>query len=79
MYEPLADKRCCGLAVNVRTSISKKLPADQRAPILKAYLQAAPGARPHVSVDKDAPLAEFEKIADAFPVFRLTSNQMKQP
>lgn len=55
----------------------EELPAGQRAPILKAYLQAAPGARPHVPVDKDAPLAEFEKIAAAFPVFRLASNQTK--
>lgn len=31
-------------------------PVEQRAPLLKAYLQIAPGARPHVSVDKDAPL-----------------------
>lgn len=51
-----------------------EVPADQRAPILQAYLQAAPGARPHVPVDKDAPLAEFEKIAAAFPVFRLVSS-----
>jgi deazaflavin-dependent oxidoreductase (nitroreductase family) len=47
------------------------VPADKRAPILKAYLQRAPGARPHIPVDKDAPLAEFEKIGGAFPVFRL--------
>lgn len=52
-----------------------EIPADQRAPILKAYLQAAPGARPHVPVDKEAPLAEFEKIAAAFPVFRMISYQ----
>lgn len=53
----------------------EEIPADQRAPILKAYLQVAPGARPHVPVGKDAPLAEFEKIAATFPVFRLASNQ----
>jgi hypothetical protein len=47
--------------------------ADQRAPILKAYLQRAPGARPHVPVSKDAALAEFQKIAAAFPVFRVVS------
>ena len=51
-----------------------ELPAGQRAPILKAYLQAAPGARPHVPVDKDASLEKFEKIAAGFPVFRLVSN-----
>ena len=44
---------------------------SQRAPILKAYLQLAPGARPHISVSKDAPISEFEKIASKYPVFRL--------
>ncbi len=53
----------------------EELPVDQRAPILKAYLQIASGARPHVPVNKDAPLQEFEKIAAAFPVFRLVSYQ----
>ena len=43
----------------------------QRAPILKAYLKHAPGARPHISVSKDAPISEFEKIASKYPVFRL--------
>lgn len=43
----------------------------QRAPILKAYLRHAPGARPHMPVDKDAPIAEFEKIAAHYPVFRV--------
>jgi deazaflavin-dependent oxidoreductase (nitroreductase family) len=52
----------------------EEVPTDQRAPILRAYLKRAPGARPHVPVNKDAALAEFEKIAAAFPVFRLASN-----
>lgn len=43
----------------------------RRPPILKAYLMHAPGARPHIPVDKDAPPAEFEKIAAQFPVFRV--------
>jgi deazaflavin-dependent oxidoreductase (nitroreductase family) len=55
----------------------EEIPADQRAPILKAYLQVASGARPHVPVDMDAPITEFEKIAAEFPVFRLTSIQSK--
>ena len=42
-----------------------------RPPILKAYLQHAPGGRPHIPVDKDAPLAEFEKVAAQIPVFRV--------
>jgi deazaflavin-dependent oxidoreductase (nitroreductase family) len=43
----------------------------EAAPILKAYLQLAPGARPHLLVSKDAPLPEFEKITSTYPVFRL--------
>ena len=42
-----------------------------RAPILKAYLQLAPGARPHIPVSKDAPISEFERIVSMYPVFRL--------
>jgi hypothetical protein len=45
-------------------------PGD-RAPILRRYLAAAPGARPHLPVDRHAPLEEFERIADQFPVFRI--------
>ena len=48
-----------------------EVPVDRRAVILKAYLQRAPGARPHVPVHKDAELAEFQKIAAAYPVFRV--------
>ena len=57
----------------------EEVPAEQRAPILRAYLQHAPGARPHVLVSKDAPLAEFEKVAPAFPVFRVVSNVYINP
>jgi deazaflavin-dependent oxidoreductase (nitroreductase family) len=51
----------------------EEVPAGERAPILKAYLQRAPGARPHVPLNKDAPVSEFEKIAAAIPVFRVLS------
>jgi deazaflavin-dependent oxidoreductase (nitroreductase family) len=54
----------------------EEVPADQRAPILRAYLQRAPGARPHVPVSKDAPLAEFQKVAAEFPVFRLSKRNV---
>ena len=53
----------------------EEVPRDARAPILRAYLQRAPGARPHVPVNKDAPLAEFEKVAADFPVFRIVSQK----
>lgn len=52
----------------------EEVPADQRATLLKAYLERAPGARPHVPVDKDAPLSEFEKTAATIPVFRVLSD-----
>lgn len=45
--------------------------AARRAPVLKAYLRRAPGARALVPVDKDAPLSEFDRVASRFPVFRI--------
>jgi deazaflavin-dependent oxidoreductase (nitroreductase family) len=42
---------------------------DRRASVLKAYLKRAPNARAHLPVDKDAPLAEFERVSPRFPVF----------
>ena len=44
---------------------------DRRAPVLKAYLKRASNARAHVPIDKDAPLAEFQRWAPRFPVFRI--------
>lgn len=44
-----------------------------RAPILRRYLALAPGARPHLPVDRRAPLGEFERISAQFPVFRVTA------
>jgi hypothetical protein len=49
----------------------EEIAVAERAPILKAYLRRAPGARPHIAVDKDAPLAEFAAIAPQIPVFRV--------
>jgi deazaflavin-dependent oxidoreductase (nitroreductase family) len=43
-----------------------------RAPILRRYLALAPGARPHVPVDRAAPLEDFARIADRYPVFRIS-------
>jgi deazaflavin-dependent oxidoreductase (nitroreductase family) len=44
-----------------------------RAPILRRYLDLAPGARPHVPIDRHAPLESFAQIADQFPVFRVST------
>lgn len=59
---------CHGRREQVRL---EEVPSDQRAPILKAYLSRAPGARPHVTVNKDAPLSEFERVGTQYPVFRV--------
>jgi hypothetical protein len=53
----------------------EEVPIEQRAPILKAYLRRAPGARPHIPVSKDAPLADFAAVAPSFPVFRIVPDQ----
>jgi hypothetical protein len=53
----------------------EELPAEKRAPVLKVYMRLAPGARPHIPIDKDAPLEKFEAIAEQFPVFRVASSQ----
>ncbi|MGB8213915.1 MAG: nitroreductase/quinone reductase family protein [Anaerolineales bacterium] len=55
----------------VENVLLEEVALSQRPEILRAYLQVAPGARPHIPVDKDAPLAEFEAIAAQFPVFHV--------
>ena len=51
--------------------VLEEVAVSRRAPILKDYLRRAPGARPHMPISKDAPPAEFEKIAAQYPVFRV--------
>lgn len=45
-----------------------------RAPILRHFLELAPGARGHFPVDRNASLTEFERIAPQYPLFRITSD-----
>lgn len=52
---------------------------DLRAPVLKAYLKRAPNARAHLPVDKEAPLAEFERVAHRLPVFRVVARDSAIP
>lgn len=54
----------------------EEVATDRRAPVLKAYLKRAPGARPHLPVDKNAPLSEFERVSAQFPVFRVVSGSV---
>ena len=45
---------------------------EMRPAILRRYLAVAPGARPHIAVDRHAPLEDFAAIAAQIPVFRIT-------
>jgi hypothetical protein len=49
-----------------------EVPTEDRAPIIKRYLNQVPGGRPHIPVDRLAPVSEFEAIAKEYPVFRVT-------
>jgi len=49
-----------------------EVPPAERPAIIKRYLAQVPGARPHIPVDRRSPLADFETIADRYPVFRVT-------
>lgn len=67
-----ADDRRAVIRHGKREAIRlEDVPVEQRPPLIKKYLGRAPGARPHIPIDKDAPLAEFEKIAADYPVFRV--------
>jgi len=56
----------------------EEVAADRRAPVLKAYLKRAPGARPHLPIDKGAPLSEFERVSPQFPVFRVVPRNVSR-
>ena len=48
-----------------------EIPAEERAPILKAWCRVATSGRQHLPVPHDAPVAAFEAIAADYPVFRI--------
>ncbi|HVQ53078.1 MAG TPA: hypothetical protein VMS92_23830, partial [Mycobacterium sp.] len=45
--------------------------SDKRPAILRRYLELAAGARPFFPIDRRAPLSDFERIVDQYPVFRV--------
>lgn len=47
---------------------------ELRPPILAAYLKVAPGARPHIPVDRHADPAAFAAIAADIPVFLIRAD-----
>ena len=47
------------------------VPSAERAPILREYVRVATSGRRHIPVAIDAPLAEYERLADRYPVYRI--------
>jgi hypothetical protein len=45
--------------------------SGNRAAILRRYLEISPGARPFFPIDRRAPLGDFERIVEEYPVFRV--------
>ena len=48
-----------------------EVPTAERGPILKAYCRVARSGRQHFPVSPDAPLPEFDAVAERYPVFRI--------
>lgn len=47
------------------------VPVQQRAAVIREYLRVAHSGRRHFPLGPDAPLSEYESIADRYPVFRI--------
>jgi hypothetical protein len=45
--------------------------SGHRPAILRRYLELAPGARPFFPINRRAPLGDFERIVEQYPVFRV--------
>lgn len=54
-----------------REVLLTEIAPQNRAPILKAWAKVATSGRQHLPVSVDAPLSEFEAIAEDYPVFRV--------
>ena len=49
----------------------EEVPIERRAPIIKEYIRAAPGGRPHIGLGTTATLADCQRVAPNHPVFRI--------
>ena len=48
-----------------------EVPVDERARVIRRYVERVPGGRPHIPVDRHEPVEAFEPIASKYPVFRV--------
>ena len=49
----------------------EEVPVAERGPVLIAYVKRAPGARPHLGVDKNVSPEQLQAMAARIPVFRV--------
>jgi deazaflavin-dependent oxidoreductase (nitroreductase family) len=52
----------------------EEVPIDRRPAILRQYLAVAPGGRPHIPVDRSAPLSDFARVAPGIPMFLIKTD-----
>ena len=57
--------------------ILEEVDPSMRAPILRRYLEVAPGGRAHFPIGPGAPPEQFEQIAEQYPVFRIRVEQAR--
>jgi hypothetical protein len=67
-----------GTAASSRRDLSRS-PVEQRARVLKRYVEQVPGARPHIPVDRTEDIRAFEAIAASYPVFRIVARSSAIP
>jgi hypothetical protein len=48
-----------------------EVPVPERGPILKTYCHVATSGRRHFPVPHDAPVSEFDAVAERYPAFRI--------
>lgn len=64
-----ADGRATLRRWRARACRLEDVPVESRGRILQRYVEKVPGGRPHIPVPVGAPVAEFQEVADAYPVF----------
>lgn len=48
-----------------------EVPVPARGPILRRYVDVAPGGRPHITVPRGSSVAAFQAVAGDYPVFEV--------
>jgi len=54
-----------------RTVRLVEVPVNERAPVIKRYVEKVPGGRPHIPVDRHQSVEAFQAVAADHPVFRV--------